>query len=72
MKAPYVDEAAIEALARSVGIEIKPERRALVAQRLNEMHALAAEIESVPFRDFEPDFLFDSSWPPLYPEEEEG
>lgn len=63
MSTPYVDEDAIDALAKSVGIDIKPERRAIVAQRLNEMHALAAEFESLDFAEFDPAFAFDAAWP---------
>ncbi len=70
MNTPYVDEAAVEALARSVGIDIEPERRAIVAERLNEMHAIAKEIHSIDFRDCPPAPMFVPSWPIVLTEED--
>jgi len=63
MTKPLVDEAAVEHLARAAGIEIPAERRAMVAERLNEMHAMAAEFESVPYQAFEPASIFMADWP---------
>ncbi len=62
MNKRYVDEAAVEILARSAGVEIAQERRAVVAERLNEMHAMAAQFEAIPYRACEPAFAFDASW----------
>ncbi len=63
MKQIYVDPEEIDALARSVGIEIPPDRREIVAQRLNEMHALAAEFASLDVSGCDPAFAYDASWP---------
>ena len=68
MTRPYVDDASIDALARAAGIAIPPERRAAVAERLNEMHAMAAEFESLPYFDFSPAGTFNVEWPVDAPE----
>jgi hypothetical protein len=70
MKTPVVDEAAVEAMARAVGYELAPERRAIVAERLNEMYAIAADLHSVDFQDIPPAAMFVPSWPIELTEEE--
>lgn len=63
MMSIYVNANNIEALAVSVGISIPVDRREIVAQRLNEMHALAAEFASLDIRDCDPAFSYDAGWP---------
>lgn len=70
MKTPYVNESDVEVLARSVGLEIEPERRAIVAERLNEMHAIANGIQSIDFHDSPPAPIFVPIWPIELTEEE--
>jgi hypothetical protein len=59
----YVKPDEIDALAASVGISIPADRRETVAQRLNEMHALAAEFASLDVSDCDPAFAYDAAWP---------
>jgi hypothetical protein len=59
----YVDPNEVDALAKAVGVVIPPERREIVAQRLNEMHALAAEFAALDTSGCDPAFAYDASWP---------
>jgi hypothetical protein len=70
MKTPVVDEAAVEAMARAVGYDLQPERRAAVAERLNEMYAIAADLNKVDFRKLPPSAMFVPTWPIELTEEE--
>ncbi|MBN9014774.1 MAG: hypothetical protein J0H25_17470 [Rhizobiales bacterium] len=63
MNGRYVDASEIDALANSVGITIPPDRQEIVAQRLNEMHALAAEFASLDVSGCDPAFAYDAAWP---------
>jgi hypothetical protein len=70
MKTPVVDEAAVEAMAKAVGFEIEPDRRAIVAERLNEMHAIAADLNGIDFRESPPAAVFVPTWPIVLTDEE--
>jgi hypothetical protein len=63
MDAARFNEATVEALALAAGIELAPDRRAIVAQRLNEMHELAEGFQHLAYGDVDPAFAFDASWP---------
>lgn len=63
MSGREIDAGVVEILAKSIGVEIPAEHFASVAERLNEMHAFAAEITNVPYAEFAPAFAFDASWP---------
>jgi hypothetical protein len=63
MKTPVVDEAAVEAMARAVGYELAPERRAIVAERLNEMFAIAADLHTIDYQNIPPAAMFVPTWP---------
>jgi hypothetical protein len=71
MTKPFVNDVAVEHLARAAGIEIPPGRRAIVAERLNEMFALAADIETIPYRHLPPAMIFEASWDIPFLEDEE-
>lgn len=70
MKTPVVDEAAVEAMARAVGYELAPERRAIVAERLNEMYAIAADLNTIDIQNVPPAAMFVPTWPIELTEEE--
>ena len=58
-----ITDEAVAAMAAMAGIDLVPERVPLVAERLRDMQALAAELAEFDLDGYEPDTRFDPSWP---------
>jgi hypothetical protein len=59
---PAFDAQAVAAMAALAGISIPAERLPLVAERLREIHGLAAELAELDLDGIDPDNRFDPSW----------
>lgn len=58
-----IDEQAVALMGRTVGLQFPVERLGAIAQRLREMHELAADLDAVDLDGVEPAGRFDAAWP---------
>ena len=61
--AEQITEELVASLGRVAGLHFPTERLPVIAQRLREMHTLAADLDVLEIDDAEPAFRFDPSWP---------
>lgn len=58
-----IDEAAVALMGRTIGLDFPPERLTVIAQRLRDMHELAADLDAIDVTGAEPIARFDAAWP---------
>jgi hypothetical protein len=58
-----ITEELVAALGKTVGLDFPVERLPVIAQRLRELHAIAADLDGLDLTDFEPAARFDAAWP---------
>src|SRR5437764_13321467 len=58
-----IAEGLVAALGKTVGLDFPAERLPVIAQRLRELHAIAADLDGLDLAEFEPAARFDASWP---------
>ena len=58
-----ITEELVASLGRIAGLYFRNERLPVIAQRLREMHILAADLDVLDLSESEPSIRFDPSWP---------
>lgn len=61
--AEAITEELVAALGRAVGLALPAERLPVIAKRLRDLHAVAAELDGLDLAAFEPAARYDASWP---------
>ncbi len=62
-EAAAISEDLVAHLGELAGLHLAPERLPLIAQRLRDLHIVAAELDSLDLERVDPAIRFDPSWP---------